>query len=85
MAVTHGRCYNILDRRNLGIALGGIIGLDGRIVEDYWTKMMQMNELENLCIYKLILELGNGTLVLDDLWVLCACVVRSGVDIRSRG
>jgi hypothetical protein len=30
-------------------------------VEDYWTKMMQMNELENLCAYKLILELGNGT------------------------
>ncbi len=30
-------------------------------VEDYWTKMMQMNELENLCVYKVILELGNGT------------------------
>jgi len=38
-------------------------------VGDYWTKMMQMNELENLCAYKLILELGNGTRVLDDLWV----------------
>ena len=58
-------------------------------VVDYWIKMIQMNELENLWVYKLILELENGTRALDVLWVSswgsCVCDICSGVDIRPHG